>query len=73
MDTNEAGIYAMVTPRNVLITVAGILALCSLMKGVVPAPYQMIKQVDTAILSVLESVNSRPQSCITSTISSDCE
>jgi hypothetical protein len=62
----------MVTPRNVLISVVGILVLSSLMKTVVPEPYLMIKQVDAALQTALEKMYAPRQACVPDALSIDC-
>ena len=63
----------MVTPKSVLLSVVGVLALSSLMKTVMPAPYLMIKQVDTAIQTVLEKVYEPRRTCVPdAAVSTDC-
>jgi hypothetical protein len=55
-----------------LLVVVSVLALSSLIKGVVPAPYLMIKQVDTAILTALETMYAPRPACIADAVSGDC-
>jgi hypothetical protein len=63
----------MVSPRTVTITVAGILALSSLMKDVFPAPYLMIKRADAALQTMFEEMHPHRASCVADAVSDDCQ